>query len=60
MDYYGNDTGFDDPVDFVPPVHVDAATHTAFIGINHNANDIFNITDDDKRIITNKAKNLLN
>ncbi len=57
---YGDDTGFDVPVDFIPPVHVDAATHAALLALNHNDNDIFNITDDDKRVITNKAKKLLN
>lgn len=57
---YGKDTGFDTPVDFVPPVHVDAATHASLLALNHDNNDIFNITDDDERIITSKAKELLN
>ena len=57
---YGKDTGFDNPVDFVPPVHVDAATHASLLALNHDKNDIFNITDDDERVITSKAKELLN
>lgn len=57
---YGKDTGFDTPVDFVPPVHVDAATHASLLALNHDNNDRFNITDDDERIITSKAKELLN
>lgn len=56
---YGKDTGFDTPVDFVPPVHVDAATHASFLALNHDNNNIFNITDDDERVITSKAKELL-
>ena len=57
---YGEGTGFDTPVEYVPPVHVDAAVHAALLALNYENNDIFNITDDDKRVITSKAKELLN
>lgn len=57
---YGKDTGFDTPVDFVPPVHVDAATHASLLALNYEKNGIFNITDDDERVVTSKAKELLN
>jgi nucleoside-diphosphate-sugar epimerase len=53
---YGDGTGFDEPVDFVPPVHVEAAANAAFLAINCITNDIYNIADDDKRLSTIKAK----
>mgnify|MGYP003594898328 CR=1 FL=1 len=53
---YGNGTGFDNPVDFVPPVHVDAAAHAAFLAINCTSNGIYNIADNDERLSTQKAK----
>ena len=56
---YGLDTGFDTPVDFVPPVHVDAAAHAAFLAINCDTSDIFNVSDDDKRLSTEKIKSTL-
>lgn len=56
---YGSGTGFDTPVDFVPPVHVDAAAHAAFLAINCDANAIYNVSDDDKRLSTEKIKSAL-
>lgn len=56
---YGDGTGFDEPVDFVPPVHVEAAANAAFLAINCTKNDIFNIADDDERLSTTKAKSKL-
>ncbi len=56
---YGNGTGFDNPVDFVPPVHVEAAVHAAFLAINCTSNGIFNIADNDERLSTQKAKTKL-
>ena len=56
---YGNGTGFDNPVDFVPPVHVEAAAHAAFLAINCTSNGIFNIADNDERLSTQKAKTKL-
>lgn len=53
---YGDGTGFDNAVDFVPPVHVEAAANAAFLAINCTGNAIFNIADDDKRLSTQKAK----
>lgn len=56
---YGPDTGFDAPVDFVPPVHVDAAAHAAFLAINCDASGIYNVADDDKRLSSEKIKSAL-
>lgn len=57
---YGEGTGFDTPVDFVPPVHVEAAAYAAFLAINCTTNAIYNIADNDERLSTQKAKNELN
>lgn len=56
---YGEGTGFDKPVDFVPAVHVEAAAYAAFLAINCKKNDIFNISDNDERLSTQKAKSKL-
>ena len=56
---YGEGTGFDAPVDFVPPVHVEAATYAAFLAVNCTTNTIYNIADNDERLSTQKAKNEL-
>jgi nucleoside-diphosphate-sugar epimerase len=53
---YGDGTGFDKAVDYVPAVHVDAASYAAFLAINCNTNGIYNISDDDERLSTKKAK----
>ncbi len=56
---YGNETGFDKPVDYVPPVHVEAAAYAAFLAINCDKNSTYNIANDDERLSTIKAKNEL-
>ena len=56
---YGEGTGFDAPVDFVPPVHVEAAAYAAFLAVNCTTNTIYNIADNDERLSTQKAKNEL-
>lgn len=56
---YGPGTGFDVPVDFVPPVHVDAAAHAAFLALKCQTNAIYNVADDDKRLSTQKVKSEL-
>ena len=56
---YGDGTGFDKAVDFVPPVHVEAAAWACFLAINCEKNAIYNIADDDERLVTSKAKNEL-
>lgn len=56
---YGEGTGIDNPVEYVPPVHVEAATNAVFLAINCTKNSIYNIADDDKRLLTSKAKNEL-
>jgi hypothetical protein len=56
---YGAGTGFDTAVEFVPPVHVDAAAHAAFLALNCQSNAIYNIADDDERLSTEKAKSEL-
>ena len=56
---YGPKTGFDTPVDFVPPVHVEAAAYAAFLAIHCSKNSIYNIADDDARVSSQKAKDEL-
>ncbi len=56
---YGEGTGFDQAVDFVPPVHVEAATHAAFLAMQCTTNNIYNIADNDARLSTQKAKDEL-
>lgn len=56
---YGSDTGFDTPVDFVPPVHVDAAAHAAFLALNCNSSTIYNVADNDNRLSSEKIKSEL-
>ena len=57
--FYGADSGIATPVDFVPPVHVDAAVHAIVLALAHNQNDVFNIADDDARLSSEKAKTVL-
>jgi nucleoside-diphosphate-sugar epimerase len=57
---YGDGTGFDAPVDFVPPVHVDAAAHAAALALNQNSTQIYNVADDDDRLSSEKIKLALN
>lgn len=57
---YGEGTGFDEAVDFVPPVHVDAAAHAAFLAVKYDKNRIFNISDEDDRLSIQRAKTELN
>lgn len=53
---YGDGTGFDAPVDFVPPVHKDAAAHAAVLALAVEQSTIFNAADDDVRLSSEKAK----
>jgi nucleoside-diphosphate-sugar epimerase len=57
---YGDGTGFDKPVDFVPPVHVEAAAYAAFLAVKYDKNRIFNISDEDDRLSIERAKTELN
>lgn len=57
---YGDGTGFDEPVDFVPPVHVEAAAHAAFLAVKCDKNRIYNISDVDDRLSIERAKTELN
>ena len=50
---YGAGTGFDAPVDFVPPVHAEAAAHAA---VQCKQSAIYNAADDDARLSSEKAK----
>lgn len=53
---YGDGTGFDTPVDFVPALHVDAAAHGAFLALNADSTQIYNLADDDERLSSEKIK----
>lgn len=57
---YGDGTGFDKPVDFVPPVHVDAAAHAAFLAVKCDKDRVYNISDVDDRLSIERAKTELN
>lgn len=56
---YGEGTGFDEAVKYLPSVHVEAASHAILLAINCAKNSIYNIADDDERLLTEKAKNEL-
>ncbi len=56
---YGEGTGFDEPIEYLPPVHVDAAAYAAFLAINSEKSGIYNITDEDARVSIQKAKDEL-
>jgi nucleoside-diphosphate-sugar epimerase len=56
---YGNGTGFDSPVEFVPSVHVDAAANAAFLAINRKTTSIYNVADNDNRLSSEKIKSEL-
>ena len=56
---YGADSGIAEPVDFVPPVHVDAAVYASFLALQYDQDDVFNIADDDARLSSEKAKRVL-
>lgn len=57
---YGDGTGFNEPVDFVPPVHVEAAAHAAFLAVKCDKNRIYNISDVDDRLSIQRATTELN
>lgn len=52
---YGEGTGFDNPVDYVPAVHVDAAAYACYLSLNCKENAIYNIANKDSRLSTKKA-----
>lgn len=56
---YGEGTGFDEAVEYLPSVNVEAASNAVFLAINCSKNSIYNIADDDERLLTEKAKNEL-
>lgn len=53
---YGEGTGFNTAVDFVPPVHKDAAAHAALLALQVEQSTIFNAADDDARLSSEKVK----
>lgn len=56
---YGEGTGFDEAVEYLPSVNVEATSNAVFLAINCSKNSIYNIADDDERLLTEKAKNEL-
>jgi len=56
---YGPGTGFDQPVEFLPSVHVEAASCAAYLAIDFEKSSIFNVGDDDERLSSEKIKNSL-
>lgn len=56
---YGEGTGFDEPVDYIPSVHIDAAAYACFLALNCEKNAIYNIANEDNRLCTKKVINEL-
>ena len=56
---YGDGTGFDNPVDFVPAVNVDAAAYASFLALNGNSTAIYNVANNDERLSSEKIKSAL-
>lgn len=56
---YGDGTGFDEAVDYLPPVHAESAAVAAFLALKCKDNAIFNIADDTDNLSTKKAKEIL-
>ena len=56
---YGEGTGFDEPVDYIPSVHIDAAAYACFLALNCEKNTIYNIANEDNRLCTKKVINEL-
>lgn len=52
---YGQDTGFDKPIEGVSSVHVDAAAYAVILALNIDHNAIFNIANSDQIIDCSKA-----
>jgi nucleoside-diphosphate-sugar epimerase len=57
---YGPGTGFDNPLtEFAAPVHVDAAANAARLAIEKGTRGIYNITEQDDRVSSKKAEEVL-
>jgi len=52
---FGPGTGFENPIDAVPCVHVDAAAHAALLAIRCPTLGIYNVAIKDERLSTDKA-----
>lgn len=57
--FYGPETGFDEPVGFVPSVHVEAAAHAAILALECNTDSIYNVADEDERLSSEKINHEL-
>lgn len=56
---YGPKTGVETPVDFAPPVHVEAAAQAALLALQCTQPAIYNVADDDPRLSSEKIKQAL-
>lgn len=56
---YGDGTGFDNPFDFVPAIHADAAANASFLALNCTSSTIYNVADNDTRLSSEKIKSEL-
>lgn len=54
--FYGADSGADEPVEFAPPLHVDAAVKAAFLATGSDVSGIYNVADEDARLDTSKFR----
>lgn len=56
---FGPGTGFENAIDALPCVHVEAAAHAALLAITCKENGIYNIAIKDERLSTTKATSVL-
>lgn len=54
--FHGADSGIDTPVDFAPPLHVDAAVQAAFLATQGGGSGIYNVAEADPRLDTSKFR----
>lgn len=53
---YGGNSGVAAPVDFAPPLHVDAAVYAAFLAAQGQESGIFNVAENDGRVDSGKFR----
>lgn len=54
--FYGADSGSDQPVEFAPPIHVDAAVLAAFLAAESDEGGIYNVAEEDPHLDTAKFR----
>lgn len=54
--FYGADSGIENPVDFAPALHVEAAAQAVLLAMNSETSGIYNVSDADPRLDTSKFR----